>query len=50
VTSDDGAAVTVDLEDALTRHASGEAHRALGTLLEEHPPRTNLTDLYLAYA
>ncbi len=36
--------------EALEEHASGEAHRKYGSLIEEHPPRTNLTDLYIAWA
>ncbi len=38
-----------ELRWGLQHHASGEIHRRLGTLLEEHSPRTNLTDLYMAW-
>ncbi len=39
-----------DLAGALARFDTGPLHRRLGTALGGFPPRTNLTDLYLALA
>lgn len=45
--------INIDIEKmdrGLDRFSSGDVHRNMGTLLKERPPRTNLTDLYLAWA